>query len=246
MVTFKLPEGSESEAESASHAVLPKTPHPKKLRPAESAQQTLAPASSDVSHSDNNPTPKSSRLQEDKRRPPSRPASERDASLTSVPSDAAQPNNNNINTLPSSKTEELRPPSRPASEHDAFVKRKTVGHLSDDACRRARSALYRQQKEQQRIRPSDTANAVNAVRERTNSASREHISSMKYNVAKLRERLLRIEEEIRHTTRGKNTLELAVQDVRRAMSINQQSVSMQQKRSRVERVSQALRKSLSV
>ena len=235
IVTFKLPESSENEAESAARAVLPKTPHPKKLRPAESAQQTLASASSDVSHPDSNPTPKSIRPPEEKLRPPSRPATERDASFVSAGSDYVPHPNSNVPPKP--PAEDLRPPSsHPASERHAFVKNGTSDQ-SEGACKRSRSALYREQKGQVRIRPSDTAHAVNTVRERTNSASREHISSIKYNVAKLREHLLRVEEEIRQTTRGKNTLELAVQDVRRAMSINQQSVSMQQRRSKTERVS---------
>jgi hypothetical protein len=57
---------------------------------------------------------------------------------------------------------------------------------------------------------------------------------LKYNVAKLREHHLKVEEEIKHLTRGKSTLELAVQDIRRAISVNQQSVSMQQKKTHLQ------------
>ena len=78
----------------------------------------------------------------------------------------------------------------------------------------------------------DTVRAISAVRERTNSASRENMRILKYNVVKLRESLLKVEDEIKQMTRGKHALELAVQDIRKTISINQQSVSMQQKKTR--------------
>lgn len=70
------------------------------------------------------------------------------------------------------------------------------------------------------------------VRERVNSSSHDRIRSLKYEVAKLREHLLKVEEEVKHLNRGRRTLELAVEDIRRAISVNQQSHSSQLKRTR--------------
>ena len=129
---------------------------------------------------------------------------------------------------------EHRPHSRPSSEQEAISRH--TGSLSGG--RHIHSSLLEQQvKGQSRLRPSDTAKVANAVRERTNSACRDDIRLLKYNVAKLREHLLKVEEEIKQMSRGKNTLEVAVQDVRRAISTNQQSVSTQQKKSRSDTVS---------
>lgn len=132
---------------------------------------------------------------------------------------------------------EHRPHSRPSSEHEAMsrISRQT-GSLS--AGGRVPSSLLEQQvKAQRRPLPSDTTKIANAVRERTNSACRDDIRQLKYNVAKLREHLLKVEEEVKQMSRGKNTLEVAVQDIRRAISTNQQSVSTQQKKSRSDTVS---------
>lgn len=129
---------------------------------------------------------------------------------------------------------EHRPQSRPSSEQEA-VSRQT-GSLG--AGSHVHSSLLEQQvKGQRRPKPSDTAKIAHAVRERTNSACRDDVRLLKYNVAKLREHLLKVEEEIKQMSRGKNTLEVAVQDVRRAISINQQSLSTQQKKSRTDTVS---------
>lgn len=55
--------------------------------------------------------------------------------------------------------------------------------------------------------------------------------SLKHDVSQLREHLLKVEEEIKNLNRGRNTLEIAVQDIRKALSVNQQSISTQQKKS---------------
>ncbi len=74
------------------------------------------------------------------------------------------------------------------------------------------------------------------VREKTNVSSHDHIRLMKYDVARLREHLVKLEDEIRHANRGKGLLEVSIQDVRKSLSVNQQSVSTQQKKTRGEEV----------
>ena len=75
------------------------------------------------------------------------------------------------------------------------------------------------------------------MRERSSISCHSHVRLVKYEVAKLREHLLKVEEEIKHLNRGRHTLELAIQDVRKALSVNQQSLSTQKKKSRGDQVS---------
>ena len=128
------------------------------------------------------------------------------------------------------ENEPTRPHSRPSSEQNSSTlleaKQTTLP---------ARTRHHHVAKTRRRAAtPADTARAINAARERTNSASRENTRALRYSVVKLRESLLRVEEEVKQTTRGKHTLELAVQDVRKAISVNQQSLSTQQKKTRAE------------
>ena len=95
---------------------------------------------------------------------------------------------------------------------------------------RDRSPLFSHQ-EKSRISKSSTAAIAREVRDRTNSESHEHVRSLKHDVSQLREHLLKVEEEIKNLSRGRNTLEIAVQDIRKALSVNQQSISTQQKKS---------------
>ena len=134
-----------------------------------------------------------------------------------------------------SRESDTRPQSRPSSEQSTFVlddrQKKTPPHTS------TRRRQFSTDDGRTRLgKPSDVAAAVYAARERTNSASRDNIRSLKYGVARLRESLLGVEEEVKRMTRGRRTLELAVQDVRRAISVNQQSVSVQQKKTRTQTV----------
>lgn len=78
---------------------------------------------------------------------------------------------------------------------------------------------------------SVTTAMVREIRGQTNSETHKHIRSLKLDVSQLREHLLNVEEEIKNLTRGRHTLDLAVQDVRKALSTNQQSISTQQKKS---------------
>lgn len=93
-----------------------------------------------------------------------------------------------------------------------------------------------------RMSPSQVTQVANQVRERANASCHEHIRSLKYEVARLREHLLRLEEEIKHLNRGRHTLEIAIQDMRKALSVNQQSLSTQQKKSRDGQVCELVKK----
>lgn len=83
-----------------------------------------------------------------------------------------------------------------------------------------------------RMTSSEAARIAQQVRDKSSAVAHEHVRVLKYDVAKLREHLLKVEELVRVLSRGKGTLELAVQDVRKDLSTNQQSLDMQQKKSR--------------
>lgn len=129
-----------------------------------------------------------------------------------------------------------RPELSPGSEKPAVVKEKE----SHVVCR-DRSPLVERQMFS-RMSPSQVTQVANQVRERANASCHEHIRSLKYEVAKLREHLLRLEEEIKHLNRGRHTLEIAIQDMRKALSVNQQSLSTQQKKSRDGQVCELVKK----
>ena len=130
---------------------------------------------------------------------------------------------------------ETRPQSRPSSEQSSFPLNDRHKKTTPQTTTRRRQ--FRTDDGRPRLRePSELSAAVNAARERTNSASRENTRVLKYGVARLRESLLGVEEEVKRMTRGRRTLELAVQDVRRSISVNQQSLSVQQKKARAQTV----------
>ena len=122
-----------------------------------------------------------------------------------------------------------RPKSRPGSDlRDVLLKQQQGSPVPT----RDRSLFERQKMSQ-----LEAAQVASKLREKTNSRSHDYTRSLKYDAAKLREHLLKVEEEIKHLNRGKHTLEIAVQDTRRALSVNQQSLSTQQKKSRADGVS---------
>ena len=126
--------------------------------------------------------------------------------------------------------EEERPKSRPGSDlREVLMKQK----MGSPVPTRDRSPLF----ERQKMSQSEAARVASKLRETTNSKSHDHTRSLKYEAARLREHLLKVEEEIKHLNRGKHTLEIAIQDIRRALSVNQQSLSTQQKKSRADTVS---------
>ena len=79
---------------------------------------------------------------------------------------------------------------------------------------------------------TEESRIAHELRQSTNTTSHDHIRRIKYQVARLREQLLRVEEEVRHSNRGRHTMELAIQDIRKALSVSQQSLSAQQKKMR--------------
>ena len=97
---------------------------------------------------------------------------------------------------------------------------------------RDRSPLLDQQKHRRLgMTNAQVAQMASQIRGATNTSSHEYARALKYDAARLREHLLKVEEEIKNLNRGRGTLELAVQDVRKALSVNQQSISTQQKKS---------------
>ena len=75
------------------------------------------------------------------------------------------------------------------------------------------------------------------LRMQTNGDSLNYIRTIKYQVATLHKHLLKVEDEIKLMNKGRRTLEYAVQDARKSLSVSQQSLSAQQKKARVGQVS---------
>ena len=134
------------------------------------------------------------------------------------------------------REEQPRPQSRPSSQQTCTSREDSRTPQRHTPSTTREHSREHSASRQRRRKQSNAAREVHAVRERTNSASREQVRSLKYSVARLRESLLKVEEEVKMMARGRRTLEMAVQDVRRAISVNQQSVSMQQKKTRAEMV----------
>lgn len=131
-----------------------------------------------------------------------------------------------------------RPPSRPSSEITTVSQKSKkpsvpsyvrLAHrnLTSAGSTRDRSPLLDHDKK----RIASPASVAKELRLKTNSISHDHARSTKCDVSQLREHLLKVEDEIKNLNRGKSTLELSVHDVRKALSINQQSISTQQKKS---------------
>ena len=128
---------------------------------------------------------------------------------------------------------QIRADVRPRTEVQTVLKQEVASQVVT----RDRSPLVERQT-YSRIRPSHVTQIASQVRERSSISCHSHVRLLKYEVAKLREHLLKVEEEIKHLNRGRHTLELAIQDVRKALSVNQQSLSTQKKKSRGDQVSE--------
>ena len=145
-----------------------------------------------------------------------------------------------------------RPYSRPGSDVQAIIQqskdrqasphrqqgggrlyhRSGVRTFANTISTRERSPLLDQQKYKAlSMSNAQVAQVARQIRDSVNSASHEHRRALKYDTARLREHLLKVEEEIKNLNRGRSTLELAIQDVRKSLSVNQQSISTQQKKS---------------
>ena len=110
--------------------------------------------------------------------------------------------------------------------------RSGVRTFANTTSTRDRSPLLDQQKcKALSMSNVQVAQVARQIRDSVNSASHEHRRALKFDAARLREHLLKVEEEIKNLNRGRSTLELAIQDVRKSLSINQQSISTQQKKS---------------
>ena len=75
------------------------------------------------------------------------------------------------------------------------------------------------------------------VRTQSNAASHDVVRAAKYEVSRMYEYLVKVEEEIKLTHKARHTLEMAVQDIRKSISLNQQTISSQQKKARGSEVS---------
>lgn len=83
---------------------------------------------------------------------------------------------------------------------------------------------------------------VYQIREQTNVSCLDYARWMKHDVAKLREHLVKMEDEIKLASKAKTTLDARIFDLRKCLSVNQQSISAQQKKShREDTVSKKLR-----
>lgn len=79
-----------------------------------------------------------------------------------------------------------------------------------------------------------TAKMVRQIQEQTNVSSLNYVRWMKCDVSKLREHLVKIEDEIKLANRAKTVLDGHVLDMRKSLSVNQQSISAQQQKTHKE------------
>lgn len=102
------------------------------------------------------------------------------------------------------------------------------------------NASYRAAKRVYHSKGQSPPVAVNActiaekMRKQFNHQIHEHVKNVKYELASLHEHLLKLEEEIKLGNKAKNSLETAIQEIRKSISVNQQSISAQQKKRREE------------
>ena len=75
------------------------------------------------------------------------------------------------------------------------------------------------------------------VRKQSNAASHDLVRAAKYEVSRMHQYLIKVEDEIKLTHKARHTLDMAVQDIRKSISLNQQTTSSQQKKSRGSEVS---------
>lgn len=72
---------------------------------------------------------------------------------------------------------------------------------------------------------------VHQMREQTNVSCLDYARWIKHDVAKLREHLVKLEDEIKVASKAKTTLDARIFELRKCLSVNQQSISAQQKKS---------------
>ncbi len=138
-----------------------------------------------------------------------------------------QPDSPSSNDAKSSPNNQ-RPTSRPSSELGQKSKKSPVPSYVRIAHRNPSSKSPVLQYNERLASPASIARDG---REKTNSVVHQHVRSMKQDVSRLREHLLKVEEEIKNLNRGRRTLEMSVLDLRKSLSVNQQSITTQQKKS---------------
>lgn len=144
----------------------------------------------------------------------------------------------NIQSLPGTNAPPDSTPHAPTATSGKTVSlegAKTAQERAQDARLKSpsvSSTSIKSDADRPRMTSSEAARIAQQLRNKNSTVAHEHMRSVKYDVAKLREHLLKVEEQVRALSRGKGTLELAVQDVRKDLSTNQQSVDVQQKKSR--------------
>ena len=82
--------------------------------------------------------------------------------------------------------------------------------------------------------PVNACTIAEKMRQQFNHKIHEHVQSVNCEQATLHEHLLKLEDEIKLANKGKSALEKAINDIRKGMSVNQQSISAQQKKRRDE------------
>ena len=82
--------------------------------------------------------------------------------------------------------------------------------------------------------PVNACTIAEKMRQQFNHQIHEHVQSVNCEQATLHEHLIKLEDEIKLANKGKSALEKAINDIRKGMSVNQQSISAQQKKRRDE------------
>lgn len=123
------------------------------------------------------------------------------------------------------KSSKMKPERRVLSEQAKVSKAKLIrNHRGGSITRHVHSPGARI------TQSSQVAKIAHTLREQTNVATFDHIRWMKHDVAKLREHLVKMEDEIKLANKGKALLDARIFDLRKCLSVNQQSISAQQKK----------------
>ena len=129
----------------------------------------------------------------------------------------------------SCSTAAKKPPVKPSIQAETGQLKMETSSLFGPVSNKGKSSA---QKKQQL--PVNACTIAEKMRLQTNHDALEHTRTAKFELAKMHELLLKVEEEIKFANKGKHTLEITIQDIRRGLSVNQQSISAQQKKRREE------------
>ena len=214
-VSFRVPASTSSVGIVSSPTPLPPTTTLATPSPPEAEKKSLSPAPDLVADIINRP----------KKLHPSKIHDSQSTVSDPPPSDDRPP------SRPSSEIAKVaKKSSRPRTSVPSYVRLARCGARSSSASGRDRSPLLLHESREKGAKTATTG-VAKGIREQTNSATHQHVRSAKQDVSQLREHLLKVEEEIKNLNRGRSTLEISIQDSRKALSVNQQSISTQQKKS---------------